>query len=116
MVGLQDFADVGDTAVFIDERQIEFMEQQMMERGYLDNRYMSNMFSLLRVQRLIWSAVVTTTCSARSPAFDSFTGTPTGRVWPATPTASTAATTYPREQPYKAGQGRDKGRPLTSPG
>ena len=71
MVALQDFADVGDTAVFIDEPQIEFMEQQMMERGYLDNRYMSNMFSLLRSNDLIWSAVVNNyLLGQKPPAFD----------------------------------------------
>src|SRR5918998_936496 len=55
MVSLQDFSDVGETAVFIDEPQVEFMEQQMMERGYLDNRKMANMFNLLRSNDLIWS-------------------------------------------------------------
>src|SRR5919112_3245526 len=58
MVALQDFTDVGETAVFIDEPQVEFMEQQMMERGYLDNRKMANMFNLLRSNDLIWSNVV----------------------------------------------------------
>ncbi|HET9966475.1 MAG TPA: class I poly(R)-hydroxyalkanoic acid synthase, partial [Rubrobacter sp.] len=47
MVALHDFTEVGDTEVFIDEPQIEFMEQQMLERGYLDNRKMANMFNLL---------------------------------------------------------------------
>ena len=38
MVSLLDFSEVGDTAVFMDEPQIEFMEQRMLERGYLDSR------------------------------------------------------------------------------
>src|ERR687894_1327599 len=58
MVALQDFTEVGETEVFIDEPQIEFMEQQMLERGYLDNRKMANMFNLLRSNDLIWSNVV----------------------------------------------------------
>src|ERR687896_53337 len=58
MVALHDFTEVGDTEVFIDEPQIEFMEQQMLERGYLDNRKMANMFNLLRSNDLIWSNVV----------------------------------------------------------
>src|SRR5215216_1961233 len=58
MVALQDFTDVGDTAVFIDEPQVEFMEQSMMERGYLDNRKMANMFNLLRSSELIWANVI----------------------------------------------------------
>ena len=31
------------------------IEQQMLERGYLDSREMSNMFNLLRSNDLIWS-------------------------------------------------------------
>jgi polyhydroxyalkanoate synthase len=71
MVALQDFSEVGDTAVFVDEPQIEFMEQQMMERGYLDNRKMANMFNLLRSTDLIWSNVVNNyLLGQKPPAFD----------------------------------------------
>lgn len=71
MVALQDFGDVGETAVFIDEPQVEFMEQQMMERGYLDNRKMANMFNLLRSNDLIWSNVVNNyLMGQKPPAFD----------------------------------------------
>jgi polyhydroxyalkanoate synthase len=38
---LQDFARVGDTAVFLGESHVDFIEQQMLERGYLDSREMS---------------------------------------------------------------------------
>ncbi len=58
MVSLQDFSRVGDTAVFLGEDSLDFIEQQMMERGYLDSREMSNMFNLLRSNDLIWSNVV----------------------------------------------------------
>ncbi|HSL01217.1 MAG TPA: class I poly(R)-hydroxyalkanoic acid synthase [Rubrobacteraceae bacterium] len=71
MVALQDFTDVGDTAVFIDEPQVEFMEQQMMERGYLDNRKMANMFNLLRSSELIWANVINNyLLGQKPPAFD----------------------------------------------
>jgi polyhydroxyalkanoate synthase subunit PhaC len=71
MVALQDFTEVGETSVFIDEPQIEFMEQQMMERGYLDNRKMANMFNLLRSNDLIWSNVVNNyLLGQKPPAFD----------------------------------------------
>ncbi len=71
MVALQDFSDVGDTAVFIDEPQIEFMERSMMERGYLDDRKMANMFNLLRANDLIWSNVVNNyLLGQKPPAFD----------------------------------------------
>jgi polyhydroxyalkanoate synthase subunit PhaC len=71
MVALQDFTDVGDTAVFIDEPQVEFMEQSMMERGYLDNRKMANMFNLLRSSELIWANVINNyLLGQKPPAFD----------------------------------------------
>ena len=58
VVSLQDFSRVGDTAVFMDDASVDFVEQQMMERGYLDSREMANMFNLLRSNDLIWSNVV----------------------------------------------------------
>ena len=48
IVSLQDFSRVGDTAVFLGESHVDFIEQQMLERGYLDSREMSNVFNLLR--------------------------------------------------------------------
>src|SRR3954466_5546180 len=41
IVSLQDFSRVGDTAVFLGESHVDFIEQQMLERGYLDSREMS---------------------------------------------------------------------------
>ncbi|MGI8867119.1 MAG: PHA/PHB synthase family protein, partial [Rubrobacteraceae bacterium] len=71
MVAMHDFSEVGDTEFFIDEPQIEFMEQQMLERGYLDNQKMANMFNLLRSNDLIWSNVVNNyLLGQKPPAFD----------------------------------------------
>jgi polyhydroxyalkanoate synthase len=71
MVSLQDFSRVGDTAVFMGEESIELIEQQMMERGYLDSREMSNMFNLLRSNDLIWANVVNNyLLGEKPPAFD----------------------------------------------
>jgi polyhydroxyalkanoate synthase subunit PhaC len=71
MVSLQDFSRVGDTAVFMDDSSVDFVEQQMMERGYLDSREMANMFSLLRSNDLIWSNVVNNyLLGQKPPAFD----------------------------------------------
>jgi polyhydroxyalkanoate synthase len=62
---------VGDTAVFMGEQTVDFIEQQMMERGYLDSREMSNMFNLLRSNDLIWSNVVNNyLLGNKPPAFD----------------------------------------------
>ena len=71
MVSLLDFSKVGDTAVFIDEPQIAYMEQQMLERGYLDSRRMSDMFSQLRANDLIWNTVINNYLMGnKPPAFD----------------------------------------------
>ncbi len=71
MVSLLDFSEVGDTAVFIDEPQVAYVEQRMLERGYLDSRHMANMFNLLRANDLIWSTVVNNYLMGnRPPAFD----------------------------------------------
>ena len=71
MVSLQDFSKVGDTAVFISELTIDFIEQQMLERGYLDSREMANMFNLLRANDLIWANVVNNYLMGnKPPAFD----------------------------------------------
>ncbi len=70
-VSLLDFSEVGDTSVFIDEPQVEYIESQMMERGYLDSRSMAVMFNMLRANDLIWSNVVNNYLLGKEPpAFD----------------------------------------------
>ncbi len=68
MVSLQDFAQVGDTAMFLGEDSMDLVERQMLERGYLDGRQMSNMFSLLRSNDLIWANVVNNYLMGEKPA------------------------------------------------
>ena len=68
MVSLQDFAKVGDTAVFMEDSSVDLIERQMMERGYLDSREMSNMFNLLRSNDLIWANVVNNYLMGEKPA------------------------------------------------
>jgi polyhydroxyalkanoate synthase subunit PhaC len=71
MVSLLDFSEVGNTAVFIDEPHIVYMEQQMLERGYLDSSHMSNMFNLMRANDLIWNTVINNYLMGnKPPAFD----------------------------------------------
>ena len=71
MVSLQDFSEVGDTAVFMDEPQIEFMERRMLERGYLDSSDMAKMFNLLRSNDLIWNTFINSYLMGNKPsAFD----------------------------------------------
>jgi polyhydroxyalkanoate synthase subunit PhaC len=71
LVSLQDFAQVGESSLFMGESSIDVIEQQMMERGYLDSREMSAMFSLLRSNDLIWANVVNNYLMGNPPpAFD----------------------------------------------
>jgi polyhydroxyalkanoate synthase len=71
MVSLLDFSEVGDTAVFIDEPQIAYIERSMLERGYLESREMSKMFNLLRANDLIWNTVINNYLMGnKPPAFD----------------------------------------------
>jgi poly[(R)-3-hydroxyalkanoate] polymerase subunit PhaC len=70
-VSLQDFSEVGDTSVFIDEPQVTYIEGQMMERGYLDSRSMATMFNMLRANDLIWSNIINNYLLGKEPpAFD----------------------------------------------
>ena len=70
-VSLQDFTEVGETSVFIDEPQVAYVEGQMLERGYLENRSMATMFNMLRANDLIWSNVVNNYLLGKEPpAFD----------------------------------------------
>ncbi len=71
LVSLQDFSRVGDTEVFIDEPRIAYMEEAMMERGYLPSDQMSAMFNLLRANDLIWNYWVNNYLLGKQPpAFD----------------------------------------------
>jgi polyhydroxyalkanoate synthase len=71
LVSLLDFSEVGDTGVFMDEPQVEYVERQMMQCGYLDCRSMATMFNMLRANDLIWSNVINNYLMGKEPpAFD----------------------------------------------
>jgi len=71
LVTLLDFSEAGDSSVFLDEPQIVSIEEQMMQRGYLDSRAMAAMFNLLRANDLIWSNVINNYLMGKeSAAFD----------------------------------------------
>ena len=66
-----DFQNAGDLKVFVDETQIEAIEEQMKPRGYLEGRRMANAFNMLRPNDLIWSYVVNNYLKGQAPfAFD----------------------------------------------
>ena len=66
-----DFSEPGDLGVFIDEGQLQGIEQTMQERGYLDGADMASTFNMLRANDLIWSFVVNNYLLGKQPmAFD----------------------------------------------
>ena len=64
---LVDFSEVGEIAVFIDEEQIEALEQRMSRTGYLEGNAMATTFNMLRANDLIWSFVVSNYLLGKDP-------------------------------------------------
>lgn len=63
-----DFKDAGDLKVFVDRAQLETLERQINDKGYLDGRILARTFSLLRANDLIWSFVISKYFLGESPA------------------------------------------------
>jgi polyhydroxyalkanoate synthase len=64
---LTDFADPGELGVFIDEEQLEAMDDMMARQGYLDGRAMATTFNMLRANDLIWSFVINNYLLGKEP-------------------------------------------------
>ncbi|MEM9533471.1 MAG: class I poly(R)-hydroxyalkanoic acid synthase [Pseudomonadota bacterium] len=62
-----DFSEAGDLKVFIDEKQLESLDQRMAESGYLDGDAMYSAFNLLRANDLIWSFYVNNYLLGKDP-------------------------------------------------
>ncbi len=64
---MTDFSDAGDLGVFIDEEQLNLVEDLMSQRGFLDGREMATTFNMLRANDLIWSFVVNNYLMGKDP-------------------------------------------------
>ena len=62
-----DFAEAGELSVFIDEEQIQAIEEHMREKGYLEGGNMAGTFNMLRANDLIWSFVVNNYLLGKEP-------------------------------------------------
>jgi polyhydroxyalkanoate synthase len=64
---LTDFSEPGELAVFIDEGQVNSLEQKMFKRGFLEGSEMAGTFNALRANDLIWSFVVNNYLMGKNP-------------------------------------------------
>lgn len=62
-----DFEHCGDMKLFLDDEQLDFIEKEMAQKGYLEGAEMQRTFSLMRANDLIWSFVVNNYLMGREP-------------------------------------------------
>lgn len=55
-----EFSEPGELGLFIDEAQLNLLENMMWSRGYLDSGQMGGAFQMLRSNDLVWSRVLNT--------------------------------------------------------
>lgn len=53
-----DFTEAGELRLFIDDSQLDYLDDVMWSQGYLDNRQLAGAFQLLRSRDLFWSRMV----------------------------------------------------------
>jgi polyhydroxyalkanoate synthase len=64
---MTDFTDAGELSVFIDEAQLQALEERMNTQGFLDGSEMAGTFNMLRANDLIWSFVVNNYLLGKEP-------------------------------------------------
>ena len=63
-----DFSKAGDLLVYVDEDQVNWIEERMQDKGYLPGGRMADAFNMLRSNDLIWSYVVNNYLLGKDPA------------------------------------------------
>jgi polyhydroxyalkanoate synthase subunit PhaC len=63
-----DFRDAGDLLVYVDDEQVNWIEDRMKDKGYLPGNRMADAFNLLRSNDLIWNYVVNNYMLGKDPA------------------------------------------------
>lgn len=53
-----DFTEAGEVMLFIDEKQVNYLEDIMWSKGYLDTKQMAGAFQLIRAYDLLWSWII----------------------------------------------------------
>jgi len=64
---LVDFKDAGDLTIFIDDKQLDALDDKMSAHGLLDGKDMASTFNMLRANDLIWSFVVNNYLLGKEP-------------------------------------------------
>jgi len=62
-----DFTKAGDLLLFIDDAQLNNLEEMMTERGYLDGSRMANVFNMMRPKDLVWPYIVNNYLLGKKP-------------------------------------------------
>ncbi len=110
---LVDFEQAGDISVFIDDTQLEALENRMSARGYLDASEMSATFNMLRANDLIWSFVVNNYLLGKQPfPFDLLYWNSDATRMPATMHAFYLRTMYQKNLLIKPGGVKLLGTPI----
>ena len=62
-----DFTEAGELQIMIDDASLDYIDDLMSKKGYLDGGQMSGTFNMLRANDLIWSFVVNNYLLGREP-------------------------------------------------
>jgi polyhydroxyalkanoate synthase len=62
-----DFSEPGELEIFVDDEQLQRIDERMSEKGYLEGNEMATTFNMLRANDLIWSFVINNYLLGKDP-------------------------------------------------